>query len=73
LGGFVHKLKSSSSSPGATQVALGCNRLELACKENRETEIAETLPQLRQAVDSVMDFVQAWRLDPVERVKTESD
>jgi EAL domain-containing protein (putative c-di-GMP-specific phosphodiesterase class I)/DNA-binding response OmpR family regulator/two-component sensor histidine kinase len=67
LGAYAHKLKSSSSSLGATRIAQLCTMLELACHESRESEIATSLPHLQQAAESVTEFVEAFgrKLTPV--------
>ena len=66
LGGFAHKLKSSSISLGATQIAQICNTLESACREQREAEIATCLAQLQQAAEPVEVFVTAFCGEPGE-------
>ena len=58
--GYAHKLKSSSSSLGATRIAQLCTTLELACRENRESDIATSLAQLQQAAEAVVVFVEAF-------------
>jgi len=58
--GYAHKLKSSSSSLGATRIAQLCTTLELACSEGRESDIATSLAQLQQATEAVVVFVEAF-------------
>jgi HPt (histidine-containing phosphotransfer) domain-containing protein len=58
--GYAHKLKSSSSSLGATRIAQLCTTLELACREGQESVIATSLAQLQQAAESVVVFVEAF-------------
>jgi PAS domain S-box-containing protein len=60
LGDFAHRLKSSSSSLGALQIAQICSALESACRENRDAEIADRLVQLQQAAASVEVFVASF-------------
>jgi EAL domain-containing protein (putative c-di-GMP-specific phosphodiesterase class I)/signal transduction histidine kinase/DNA-binding response OmpR family regulator/HPt (histidine-containing phosphotransfer) domain-containing protein len=60
LGEYVHKLKSSSGSLGATRLASLCATLELACREGREAEINALVPQLMQAAEPVVSFVEAF-------------
>ncbi|MDH3221426.1 MAG: PAS domain-containing protein [Gammaproteobacteria bacterium] len=60
LGGLAHKLKSSSSSLGATGISQLCNTLELACCELSDADIAIILAQLQQAAESVIAFVEAF-------------
>ena len=64
LGGFAHKLKSSSSSLGALQIAQICSALESACREHRDADIADCLVQLQQAAASVEVFVASFCEEP---------
>jgi PAS domain S-box-containing protein len=60
LGARAHKLKSSSSSLGATRIAQLCTMLELACDESRESEVETSLSHLHQAAESVTAFVEVF-------------
>ena len=60
LGEYAHRLKSSSSSLGATQLASLCQTLELACREGREVDIKASVPQLQPAAEAVLAFVEAY-------------
>ena len=64
LGAYAHKLKSSSRSLGATRIAQLCSMIELACRENRESEVAASLPNLQQAAESVTEFIEAFGTTP---------
>jgi EAL domain-containing protein (putative c-di-GMP-specific phosphodiesterase class I)/signal transduction histidine kinase/HPt (histidine-containing phosphotransfer) domain-containing protein/chemotaxis response regulator CheB len=57
---YAHKLKSSSGSMGATRLAGLCSRLELASREGRSAEIDSTVPQLLQAAEPVIAYVEAF-------------
>ena len=74
LGEHAHKLKSSSLSMGATQLASFCQALELACRENKEEDVNATVPRLLQAAEPVMVFVDAFcgdtRATIVEKMST---
>jgi EAL domain-containing protein (putative c-di-GMP-specific phosphodiesterase class I)/DNA-binding response OmpR family regulator len=71
---YVHKLKSSSASMGATRLASICQALELACSEERTADINDSVPQLLRATEAVISFVQAFcgetREAPVEDIAT---
>ncbi|MCP4376091.1 MAG: EAL domain-containing protein [bacterium] len=65
LEAYAHKLKSSSSGIGATQISSLCNALECACRDFREPEIATLLPPLQQAAGSVVAFVESFCNKPI--------
>jgi PAS domain S-box-containing protein len=69
LEGFAHKLKSSSINLGAMRVAQICSRLETACREHRDAEIADCLMQLQQATEAVETFVTSFCKEPAEAAK----
>jgi len=66
----AHRLKSSSSSLGATRIASLCQTLELACRDGREADIKASVPQLLQAAEPVVAFVEAYC---AERIVAEVD
>ena len=57
---YAHRLKSSSSSLGVTQLASLCQTLELACREGREVDIKASVTQLQPAAEAVLAFVEAY-------------
>ena len=57
---FAHKLKSSSKSVGANELADLCNIIELASKENRWSEVESAVPRLEKSVQQVEEFVNAF-------------
>jgi len=61
----AHKLKSSSGSMGATELANICEVLELACRESREADVNVSVPQLLQAAGPVIVFVEDFCKDAV--------
>jgi len=60
----AHRLKSSSSSLGATRIASLCQTLELACRDGREADIKASVPQLLQAAEPVVAYVEAFCAEP---------
>jgi len=63
LGEYAHKLKSSSGSMGATQLAGICQALETACRTGQEADVKKSVPQLQQAAGSMTAFVEAFCKD----------
>ena len=57
---YVHKLKSSSRSIGATQMSETCRAVELACMEERWGEIELLMTQLKQSSIQVEAFVEVY-------------
>jgi len=75
LSEYVHKLKSSSRSVGATCMSDGCRAIELACMENRWQDIGPMLTQLKQSAVQVEAFVDVYSdgvtLDTAEPIRVE--
>jgi len=69
---YAHKLKSSSGSMGATQLSSICAKLELACREGHETDINALVPQLLQAAEPVVSFVEAFCGQPIVETVNEA-
>ena len=61
----VHKLKSSSGSVGATQLAEICAKLESACRKNRETDINIWVHRLLIAAEAVETFIEDFCVNNV--------
>jgi len=60
LSEYAHKLKSSSRSVGATNMAEVCRSIELGCMENRWQDIELQLTQLKQSAMQVEAFVDVY-------------
>jgi EAL domain-containing protein (putative c-di-GMP-specific phosphodiesterase class I)/signal transduction histidine kinase/DNA-binding NarL/FixJ family response regulator len=56
----AHKLKSSSRSMGANDLADLCHAIEIASKENRWIEVEATVPKLEKSAQQVEKFVRAF-------------
>jgi EAL domain-containing protein (putative c-di-GMP-specific phosphodiesterase class I)/signal transduction histidine kinase/DNA-binding response OmpR family regulator/HPt (histidine-containing phosphotransfer) domain-containing protein len=60
LSEYVHKLKSSSRSVGATSMSEVCRVIELGCMENRWQDIELQMTQLKQSAMQVEAFVDVY-------------
>jgi len=60
LADYAHRLKSSSGSMGATQLADTCRVLELAGREGRVAEIESSVPRLTRYAEQVTHFVAEY-------------
>jgi len=60
LADYAHRLKSSSGSMGATQLADTCQTLELAGREGRVAEIESSVPRLTRYAEQVTHFVAEY-------------
>ncbi len=60
LADLAHKLKSSSRSMGANELAQICELIEIASKENRWDDIDKAVPRLQASAQQVVAFVEAF-------------